>query len=342
MDTSVVNDMTTAEDSQQVQVQDFPDLVYDNVSDSAPPSDLPIRHLILDGVQLEESEFVGKGAFGSVHQAMYGGTACALKVQTFGGRVVGKPEVFCVYSVEDFQRECLLHYKLHHPNVVKMYGVYHHSETPGQPIKVMELVEGGTLSSFLNLVIPLYVKLSILQDVSRGVYYLHSHSPPIIHSHINTDIILLTSTLTAKIGSFTFAQEVSQEALVPKAGKVVNSKQLPVHIYQPLLSVTHGFPFDVYLFGSLICRVMTQVRCGKLYQYMADLNTNRLSVVSDFTHLQKYVNHLSHCPLKELALQCLDDPVERPSMLYVCERIDAMLKGKLWHIVFHKLAVIIA
>jgi len=144
----------------------------------------------------------------------------------------------------------------------------------------------GTLSSLLTTYsnIPLYVKLSILQDVSRGVHYLHSHNPPIIHSHINTDIILLTSTLTAKIGSFTFAQEV-----VPKVEKISGSHlnhQAPV--YQSFLSASHGFPFDVYLFGFVICRVMTQLQVRhsthNLYQYKQDANTSRLFVACDFTY----------------------------------------------------------
>ena len=313
--------MTTTENSEREKSAQVQDLFY--------KSDLPI----IDGVQLEDSKFVRKGAFGSVHRAVYGETACAVKIQIFDGRVI-QDSIFCEYTVEDFQRECLLHYKLHHPNIVKMYGVCYLNQTSGQPIKVMELVEGGTLSSLLATYsnIPLYVKLSILQDVSRGVHYLHFHN--IIHCHIITDIILLTSTLTAKIGSFTFAQEAIQKALDPKGEQVSDSKQLPVYIHQPLLSVTHGFPFDVYLFGSLICQVMTQIRYGNLCRYMANLNTNRLSVVRDFTFLGQYTSHMSQGPLKELALQCLDDPVVWPSISYICERIDSMLKGKLWHIVF--------
>jgi len=293
------------------------------------PSDFPIRHLLLDGVEFDKSEYVGMGAFGSVHRAVYGGVACALKQQGFGGRIVGKSckSLICMYTIQDFQHECLLHSKLHHPNIVKMYGVCYHSDRPSQPIKVMELVEGGTLSTLMSThhAIPMYVKLSLLQDVSRGLQYLYTHKPPIIHCHINPEVIMLTTTLTAKIGSFTFAQEV-----VPKVDKVSDSKsnkQAPVFLHQ---SGNLSFSFDVYLFGGVVCRVVTQVRCGNLHQYTTDADTGKLLVVRDFTHLQQYLDHLSPGPLKQLVMQCLDiDSVDQPSISHVCERIDAILKGEL-------------
>ena len=320
----------------RVLLHDFDENSIDSVQGTALPSDsrsdLPIHHLILHGIEIDENGYVGKGAFGSVYQAVYGGIACALKQQNFGLKFQRNPvscEVFCVYTIQDFQRECLLHSKLRHPNIVKMYGVCYYSERPNQPIKVMELVEGGTLSSLLTTyhTIPMYVKLSILQDVSRGLHYLHTHNPPIIHCHINTDVIMLTSTLTAKIGSFTFAQEV-----VPKVEKVSDSNsanQTPVYPCQSFLSVSHGFPFDVYLFGYVVCRVMTQVRYGNLYQYMTDDDTGKLFVTCDFTFVQQYVDHMSRGPLKQLTISCLGhDPVERPSISQICERIDTILMGE--------------
>jgi len=168
---------------------------------------LRIEHLVINGVQFNNIKFLGEGTFGAVYRAVYGGVECAIKRQDFD------QNFGYVYTVQDFERECLLHCKLHHPNVVKMYarmyGVCYHSEKPDQPIKVMELLSGGTLLSLLSshYTIPMYVKLSILQDVSKGVHYLHTHKPPIMHRLLNIDTILLTSTLTAKIGSFTYSQE---------------------------------------------------------------------------------------------------------------------------------------
>jgi len=259
---------------------------------------------------------------------MYGGITCALKQQDYG-KIVYEHELekhgSYVYTVQDFQRECLLHSELHHPNIVKMYGVCYHSQQPAQPIKVMELVEGGTLSMLLNThhAIPMYVKLSLLQDVSRGVHYLHTHNPPIIHCHLITDVILLTSTLTAKIGSFTFAQEVMNVESVSKL-----SNQVP--LYHSSLSASHGFSFDVFFFGYVVCQVVTQTIFGHLFQDITDLDTDKLFVTCHFTHLQQYLDYMSKGPLKQLVMQCFaDDPTKRPSISHVCETIDVILNGEL-------------
>jgi len=264
--------------------------------------DLPIKNLLLGGVQLEEKKFLGEGAFGGVYRAVYNGVACAIKQQSFQQ---DQDYYLSQYTVQDFHRECLLHSKLRHPNIVKMYGVCYHSERPDQPMKVMELVEGGTLALLLNHhhVIPMYVKLSLLQDVSRGLSYLHFCRPPIMHHHINTDIILLTSTLTAKIGSFTFAQEEKGH--------------------------THGLSFDVFLFGYIVCRMVTQLSLDHLYQYMVDPYTNKLFVAYNTEPRELYLDCMGKGPLKQLAVRCLDDDyVKRPTVLHVCERIDQMLQGE--------------
>jgi len=265
----------------------------------------PIEHLLLFGVQFGGTS-LGEGMFSEVCKGMYGGVRCAIKAQNFEQEFYFHE--YSAYTIQDFQRECLLHSKLHHPNIVKMYGVSYLNSSLDWPMKVMEFVDGGMLSQFLCRyhTIPIYVKLSILQDVSRGLHYLHSHNPPIIHCQINTDIILLTSTLTAKIGSFTFAQEEG-------GGHV------------------HGPSFDVYLFGYIVCRVATRLMFGHLYDYIIDPNSNdcKVCVAYNFEPRQQYLNAMSEGPLKQLAIRCLDDDdANCPSILHVCEVIDEMLKGE--------------
>ena len=47
--------------------------------------------------------------------------------------------------------------------------------------------------------IPLHQKLSILQDTSLGLRYLHNRHPPIVHRDLTPNNILLGSRLEAKI-----------------------------------------------------------------------------------------------------------------------------------------------
>jgi len=96
-----------------------------------------------------------------------------------------------------FLSECLLHSKLDHPNIVKMLGVLYSSVGDVLPMELMEY----TLTTLLEKSqdIPMSVKLPILQDVSRGVHYLHTLHPPVIHCDLSPSNILLNNNLVVNM-----------------------------------------------------------------------------------------------------------------------------------------------
>ena len=47
--------------------------------------------------------------------------------------------------------------------------------------------------------IPLTLKRSLLTDVARGLLYLHTRNPPVMHRDLSARNVLLTSSLVAKI-----------------------------------------------------------------------------------------------------------------------------------------------
>ena len=67
----------------------------------------------------------------------------------------------------------------------------------------MERLEGN-LDDLLETVpnIPLALKQSMLEDVARGLLYLHKHNPQIIHRDLTAKNVLLTSSLVAKVTDF--------------------------------------------------------------------------------------------------------------------------------------------
>ena len=52
--------------------------------------------------------------------------------------------------------------------------------------------------------IPMYVKLSIIQDNGKGVIqnYLHNLNPPMTHLQLSTRSVLLTTSMVAKVCGF--------------------------------------------------------------------------------------------------------------------------------------------
>ena len=48
--------------------------------------------------------------------------------------------------------------------------------------------------------LPMGLKLSLLCDVTRGLRYLHNHSPIILHRDLSTNNVLVSTSMVAKIG----------------------------------------------------------------------------------------------------------------------------------------------
>ena len=69
----------------------------------------------------------------------------------------------------------------------------------------------GSLDDLIETVpnISLILKTSILEDVARGLLYLHKHDPPIVHRDLTAKNVLLTSSLVAKVTDFGNSRTVS-------------------------------------------------------------------------------------------------------------------------------------
>ena len=88
---------------------------------------------------------------------------------------------------------------LHHPNITQFLGVCFLPSSQ-LPVLVMERLEGSP-DDLLETVpnIPLTLKHSMLEDVAKGLFHLHTHDHQIIHRDLTAKNVLLTSSLTAKI-----------------------------------------------------------------------------------------------------------------------------------------------
>ena len=66
------------------------------------------------------------------------------------------------------------------------------------PVLLMERLDGN-LDDLIETVpnIPLALKRSILEDMSRGLLYLHKHTPQIIHRDLTAKNVLLNSYFMA-------------------------------------------------------------------------------------------------------------------------------------------------
>ena len=149
---------------------------------------------------------------------------------------------------------------LRHPNITQFLGLYLHPGTQ-LPLLVMERLETN-LDNLLEYMpgLPLSLKHSILEDVARGLVYLHKKTPTVIHRDLTANNVLLTSSLLAKITDMGNSRIVDM-----RPGQMVRTlSKLPgTLVYMPpeALGETHryGPSLDIFSFGHLALYTITQV-----------------------------------------------------------------------------------
>ena len=160
-----------------------------------------------------------------------------------------------------YVQECQLMSDLRHPNITLFLGVCFLPNCQ-LPVLLMERLD-GSLDDLLETVpnIPLALKRSMLEDVSRGLLYLHKHSPQIVHRDLTAKNVLLTSSLVAKITDFGNSRIVNLQP-----GQLARTfSRLPgTLVYMPpealSASPRYGPSLDVFSFGHLALFTLTQVR----------------------------------------------------------------------------------
>ena len=101
---------------------------------------------------------------------------------------------------------------MRHPHIVQFLGVCF-LEGSTLPVLVMERLDNSLdnlLETSPNL--PFALKQSLLADVARGLLYLHTRNPPVVHRDLSARNILLTSSLVAKISDLGNARIVNLQS----------------------------------------------------------------------------------------------------------------------------------
>ena len=225
-------------------------------------------HYSLDNL-LSTGKKIGHGAYGYVEEVEVNGVVCAAKKVH---------RVLLHHSndgVEEFKqkffKECVIMSKLRHPHIVQFLGVYFPPEDQRQseaeameasigaqqglllPWLVMELLPMN-LASFLEkdyTEISYSVKASILLDISRGLYYLHSATPAIIHRDLTAKNILLTSALEAKIADFGVARITDPMCSTMSIGPGTIA-YMPPEVHSRGSGAQYYTSVDIFSFGVII------------------------------------------------------------------------------------------
>jgi serine/threonine protein kinase len=121
---------------------------------------------------------IGDGGSCRVYRATVGSIPCAIKVLA---------ENAAGWEAKQFTAEVNLLRRVQHPNLCRLYA----SSTDGPMMcLVLELMEGGALDKRLTAQPHLgwQQRVSIALDTCRGLDYLHSLSPPMIHRDVSKSL----------------------------------------------------------------------------------------------------------------------------------------------------------
>ena len=212
-------------------------------------SDLDALVVQVEGLGLEENQ-AGSGAYGCVFRVTVNGRDCIAKKLhhiLLQEQSLGQRESI----VTKFRNECHILSVLHHPNIVGFVGV-HYGRDKNDISLIMERLHTD-LAKFIETHrdTNIATRIHILYDVSKGLHYLHSLTPPLIHRDLTAPNILLTEDLTAKIGDLGVSRYVDLERLTHVLTKIPgNPTYMPpeCHEKRPIYTTK----LDIFSFGHLI------------------------------------------------------------------------------------------
>lgn len=152
-------------------------------------------------------EKLGSGAYKDVYRAY--DTIEGIEVAWNVVKLYGVPKAERVRIVNEVR----LLERLHHPNIISFHGSWVNRETE-RVIFVTEILSSGTLKSFVSKV--QLIRWKIFKrwaiQILKGLEYLHSQDPPIIHRDLKCDNIFINGTSgDLRIGDFGLSTAISKK-----------------------------------------------------------------------------------------------------------------------------------
>ena len=261
--------------------------------------------------------FLGRGSFGDVIEVEYKGKVYAAKNNRSG-------------DSKKFSRDIEILSRLKHPNIVAFYGICKLTgKTEQKTVIVMEKMT-NTLSTVLykSLDMKLHNKFSILLDVVRGLRYLHSQKPAIIHRDLTAENILLDRSNKAKISDFGNSCSIS----LRESTELLTSLPGTLDYLAPeaLEGGEYDEKIDIFAFGHLSIYVISQQRPHPLLRH-SYLSAGKLIARNEVERRANYLDNLQNKIDKEfysLITRCLQElPSERPSCNDIMPLIGSFFTG---------------
>ena len=272
---------------------------------------------------------LGCGSFGCVEELIHAGARCAGKI--IHDTLVESKEFATQNIIKKFEIECRILSGLRHPSIVQFLGICIFKDCR-VPVLVMECLE-ASLESLLDQgkTLSTSIKTSVLLDVAKGLVYLHSHSPPVIHRDLTARNVLLTSTIQAKIADLGNARIIESQKLTRTLSTAPGTL-----VYMPPEAMAHPPQYDekldMFSFGHLAFYVALQeFPCELLASVYPDpTNPNRTCARNEVERRSRYVGSLrilfgTGHTITKIIISCLHNHAQsRPSAVQVLNDLQKL------------------
>ncbi|KAF0041235.1 hypothetical protein F2P81_007133 [Scophthalmus maximus] len=201
-----------------------------------------------DGRFLKFDIEIGRGSFKTVYKGLDTETTVEVAWCELQDRKLSKTER------QRFKEEAGMLKGLQHPNIVRFYDSW---EGPSKGRKcivlVTELMTSGTLKTYLKRfkVMKIKVLRSWCRQILKGLHFLHTRAPPIIHRDLKCDNIFITGpTGSVKIGDLGLAT-LKRSSF---AKSVIGT---PEFMAPEMYEEKYDESVDVYAFGMCMLEMAT-------------------------------------------------------------------------------------
>ncbi|KAL7485884.1 hypothetical protein ACHAW6_014307 [Cyclotella cf. meneghiniana] len=300
--------------------------------------------------ELKLVEVIGGGGFGQVWRAKWKGTPVAVKVLTGSAQAETVPKAV----IEEFIAEINMVSGMRHPNICLFMGacldppnraivtelcengsLWDALRSPllspyqpadgvtrsSWPLVLYDTVTPPPTTNISSPPIPpagawpwILVK-RVASGTARGMCYLHSGNPPVLHRDLKSANILLDESYTAKLADF----GLSRLKAVRSSGMTGNCGTVQWMAPEVLCNEAYAEPADVFSFGIILWEMltkecpyegMTPIQCA-----LSVLNQNNRPAIPDW------------CPqsFRALIKNCVErNPKDRPTFTQILAALDSL------------------
>ncbi|XP_022302002.2 uncharacterized protein LOC111109993 isoform X4 [Crassostrea virginica] len=202
-----------------------------------------------DGRFLKFDVEIGRGSFKTVYKGLDTETGVAVAWCELQDKKWNKSER------QRFREEAEMLKELQHPNIVRFYDSWEEPNMRNRKIIVLvtELMTSGTLKTYIKRFKKINAKVlkSWCKQILKGLCYLHTRDPPVIHRDLKCDNIFITGTTgSVKIGDLGLATLKNKSF----AKSVIGT---PEFMAPEMYEEHYDESVDVYAFGMCMLEMAT-------------------------------------------------------------------------------------